>query len=150
MWFWYMDTVRKEVFILKTEDLNRAMEDIYSDTTRYFLENFYSIQSIEDLRKLYKEHPDFYIFCDLPVWMLREYEVSGNTEKILIMFGQKLESLEEKENKKRKNLSNQTQGFKDLIGFSTAEFSEKFWGPHNELLDWLEKNGSESYKFFQF
>lgn len=144
-----MEQVKREIFILRTKDLEKAMEEIYSDTNREFLENFHSIQSIEDLKKLYNEHPEFYIFRGLPVWTLRDYNISGNTEKILLTFGQRLNTLEDKENKKRKKLREQIPEFKNLIGFSTAEFSDKFWGPNNELWKWLEKNGNKPYCYYQ-
>lgn len=76
-----------EVFILKTKDLEDARKEIYNENTKRYLDQFVDIGSIEDLKNLYLVHPSYYIFDDLPVWLLREYKIAPQTRKILSMFG---------------------------------------------------------------
>lgn len=140
-----------EVFILKTEDLKEAKKEIYNEDTKYFLDQFVDIESIGDLKNLYVEHPDYHIFDDLPVWLLREYKIAPQTVKVLEMFGhtpEEIKSFEDRENNKRKKLIEETKAFNKVIGYSTAEFYDHdFWGPDNELIGWLKKNGIQSYRY---
>lgn len=140
-----------EVFILKTEDLRKAKEEIYNDKTKYFLDQFIDIGSIEDFKKLYVEHWGYYIFDDLPVWLLREYKIAPQTRKVLSMFGhtpEEIKSFEDRENDKRKKLIEETKAFDNIIGYSTAEFYDHdFWGSGNELVEWLKKNGIKDYRY---
>ena len=140
-----------EVFILKTEDLKKAKEEIYNDKTKYFLDQFVDIGSIEDLKNLYTEHHHYYIFDDLPVWLLCEYKIAPQTKKVLSMFGhtpEEIKSFEDRENDKRKKLIDETKAFNSVIGYSTTEFYDHdFWGSGNELVKWLKKNGIQDYKY---
>lgn len=140
-----------EVFILKTEDLKEAKKEIYNKDTKYFLDQFIDIGSLEDLKNLYNKYHGYYIFDDLPVWMLREYKIAPQTRKILSMFGhtpEEIKSFEDRENNKRKKLIEETKTFNKVIGYSTAEFYDHdFWGPDNELVGWLKKNGIQDYRY---
>lgn len=140
-----------EVFILKTEDLGEAKKEIYNDKTKYFLDQFVDIGSIEDLKTVYQRNPNYYIFDDLPVWLLRKYEIAPQTKKILSMFGhteEEIKSFEDRENDKRKKLIDETKAFNSIIGYSTAEFYDHdFWGSGNELIGWLKKNGIQDYRY---
>lgn len=140
-----------EVFILKTEDLKEAKKEIYNDKTKYFLDQFIDIGSIEDLKKFYVEHFGYYIFDDLPIWLLREYKIAPQTRKVLSMFGhtpEEIKSFEDRENNKREKLIEETKAFNSVIGYSTAEFYDHdFWGPDNELVKWLKKNGIQDYRY---
>lgn len=140
-----------EVFILKTKDLEDARKEIYNENTKRYLDQFVDINSIEDIKNLYLVHPSYYIFDDLPVWMLREYKIAPQTRKLLSMFGHtedEIRSFEDKENIKRKKLIEDTKAFNKVIGFSTAEFYDHdFWGSGNELIKWLKKNERKDYRY---
>lgn len=140
-----------EVFILRTEDLKKAKEEIYNDKTKYFLDQFIDIGSIEDLKNLYVEHFGYQVFDDLPVWLLCEYKIAPQTKRVLSMFGhtpEEIKSFEDRENNKRKKLIEETKAFNSVIGYSTAEFYDHdFWGSENELVKWLKKNGVQDYRY---
>lgn len=141
-----MKNITTEAFILRTEDLKKAKKEIYNEDTKDFLDSFVDIKSLDDLIGLYIKHPGYKIFENFPVWTLRVYKILEPTRKVLRMFGHtedEIDSFENLENQKRKELRENSEDFKKIIGYSTAEFL----GSGEELVKWLKKNGIQDYRY---
>lgn len=144
-----MKNITTEAFILKTKDLKKAREEIYNENTKKFLDSFVDIKSLDDLISLYTKHPEYKIFENLPVWTLRVYKIPEPTRKVLRKFGHtedEINSFENLENQKRKELRENSEALKKIIGYSTAESL----GSGEELIYWLKKNGIKNYRYEQF
>lgn len=140
-----MKNITTEAFILKTEDLKKAKEEIYNEDTKDFLDSFVDIKSLDDLIGLYIKHPGYKIFENLPVWTLRAYKIPESTRKVLRRFGHtedEINSFENLENQKRKELRENSEALKKIIGYSTTESL----GSGEELVKWLKKNGIQGYR----